>query len=258
MVQDVLSSMDSDEVNSISDNTEAMQVARVIRACYFDIMSTELPEETNIFHLDSSSDNTKPILMTTPLDVHTVALIKYNKIASGETDPNWVNLIPLSLEDFLNFSHNLRLSETNVENMSTDFLNSTMDFLYRTDKAPTYYTSPDNKTFLFDSIDTAVDTILQASKTFCVGEKEKTFLLEDSYEIDLQERQHVWLLNEAKSLAAQEVKQMTNQKAEQTAKRQRIRNQRQKFVNNDATVYYNSLPIYGKRGRLVSPTIVMH
>lgn len=259
MTQDVLSSMDGDEVNSITDNTEAMQIARIIRSCYFDILSTELPEATNIFHLEASGDDTKPVLMTTPEDVHTVQLIKYNKIEADESDPNWVTLFPLSMSDFFHLTHALRLSEDNVASMSVTLDGDDISFLYRNDVAPTYYTSPDNHTFIFDSYDVGVDTTLQRSKTFCVGEKETTFVLEDDHEIDLQERQHIWLLNEAKALAFQELKQMVNQKAEQTAKRQRIRSQRQKHISNDHSLYYNNLAIYGRRGKAHStPSLIMH
>lgn len=259
MVQDVLSSMDGDEINSITDNTEALQIARVIRSCYFDILNTDQPEATTIFHLTSSGDSDKPVMMTRPDDVHSVMMVKYNKILSTETDPNWRIVTPLSMSDFFSFTHGLRLSEDNVVSMSTDLDGDTVTFLYRNDKAPDYYTSPDNHTFFFDSYDAAVDTTLRRSKTFCVGEKEKTFLMEDTYVIDLEEQRHIWLLNEAKALAFQELKQMTNQKAEQTAKRQRIKAQKQKYVNNDHMVYYDSLPIFGRRGKAHStPAVILH
>ena len=51
MVQDVMSSMDSDEVNSITDTTESLQVARIVRACYFDVVSVKLPEFTTSTNL---------------------------------------------------------------------------------------------------------------------------------------------------------------------------------------------------------------
>lgn len=259
MTQDVLSSMDGDEVNSITDNTEALQVARIIRSCYFDILNTDQPEATTVFQLDASTDSDQPVLMTRPINVHNVMLLKYNSIEAEETDPNWLTLTPLSIGDFFQYTHSLRLSEDNVDSMTVTIDGDEIAFLYRNDKAPRYYTSPDNHTFLFDSYDTEVDTTLRKSKTFCVGEKEKTFIMEDTYEIDLEEQRHIWLLNESKALAFQELKQMVNQKAEQTAKRQRIKAQKQKYVNNSHSVYYNSLPIYGRMGRANhTPKLIMH
>lgn len=258
MVQDVLSSMDSDEVNSISDGIEAMQVARVIRACFFDIASNELPEFSTLFQLTASGDSSKPVMMTRPTDVRTIMLVKYNKVDEDNTDPNFTRLIPLSIEDFFDKTHMLNLSDDAVSSMTHVIEGDTITFLYRTDKAPDYYTIIDDHTVFFDSYDSEVDTTLQKSKTFCVGEKEQTFYLEDTYELPLDEQQHVWLLNEAKSLAYQELKQQTHAYAEKTAKRQRIKAQRQKYVNRDALVAYNQLPIFGRRTGVATNKVIMH
>lgn len=49
-VQDILSSMDSDEVNSISDTVESMQVATILKNCYEELVANiELPEEYTLF-----------------------------------------------------------------------------------------------------------------------------------------------------------------------------------------------------------------
>lgn len=247
MVQDVLASMDSDEVNSISDTTESDQVARIIRACYFDIVSNDLPEHTTIFQLESSSNSAQPVMMTRPADVHSLILLKYNKATKDDTDPNFTKLTPLHINDFFNMTHRLSLSEDNVASMSHVIDGDEISFLYRTDKHPDFYTCIDDHTFFFDSIDTEVDTTLQKNKTFCIGEKEHAFSLEDTYSIDLDERQHIWLLNEAKALAFAEMKQMTHEKAERTAKRHRIKAQKQKAVMNDPYLNYMRLPNYGRK-----------
>ncbi len=258
MVQDVLSSMDSDEVNSISDTIESMQVARVIRSCFFDVVNNELPEFSTLFQLEASGTSTKPVMMTRPTDVRNIMLVKYDKADEDNTDPNYTRLIPLSIEAFFDRTHTLNLSEDNVASMTHAIEGDSFTFLYRNDKAPDYYTIIDDHTVFFDSYDSEVDTTLQKVKTFCVGEKEQTFYLEDTYELPLDEQQHVWLLNEAKSLAYQELKQQTHAYAEKTAKRQRIKAQRQKYVNRDALVAYNQLPIFGRRTGVVTSKVIMH
>ena len=258
MVQDVLSSMDSDEVNSISDNTEAQQVARVIRACYFDVISNKLPETTTLLQLDPSNDVTKPVLMYVPEDVHNFIFVRYDKQLEDATTSDFTDVTPLSVEDFFNMTQSLSLDDTNVEAMNHNVASNTFEFLYRNDKSPDYYTCIDNRTIFFDSYDAAVDATLQKAKTFCMGEKETVFSSVDAYEIDLNEKEHVWLLNEAKALAFQELKQQTHAYAEKTSKRQRIKAQKNKYVNDDHTVYYNSLPIFGRKGRNPTPAIIMH
>jgi hypothetical protein len=39
MTQDILSDMDSDEVNSINDSVESLQVAQIIKTTYFNIVN---------------------------------------------------------------------------------------------------------------------------------------------------------------------------------------------------------------------------
>ena len=51
MTQDILSNMSSDEVNSISDTPESLQVATIIKQKYYDIVSRgDLPEH-NLYRL---------------------------------------------------------------------------------------------------------------------------------------------------------------------------------------------------------------
>jgi hypothetical protein len=78
MVQNVLSSLGSDEVNSISDTTESMQVAQILKNKYFDIVTRGvLPEHQELFQLDPPLDNTTPVLMYVPDGVAKIDYIKY-------------------------------------------------------------------------------------------------------------------------------------------------------------------------------------
>ena len=61
LVQRILESMDSDEVDSITDTVESLAVANIVKECYYDIISNlDLPERKDIFQLDGSGDSTKP------------------------------------------------------------------------------------------------------------------------------------------------------------------------------------------------------
>src|ERR1700704_6434506 len=65
--QSILSSLNSAEVNSISDTTESLQVAEILRTTYYNILGrAELPEHEKLFQLTSSADPTKPVLMFRP------------------------------------------------------------------------------------------------------------------------------------------------------------------------------------------------
>jgi len=78
MTQSILSSMSSDEVNSIGDTTESQQVAEIIRQKYFDIISrVPLPEMEQLVQLDPSLDATMPVLMYVPEGITDIAWMKY-------------------------------------------------------------------------------------------------------------------------------------------------------------------------------------
>jgi uncharacterized membrane protein len=54
MVQNILSDMDSEEINSISDSNEAEQIAKVIENTYFNLISTRIiPEHAQTIKLVS-------------------------------------------------------------------------------------------------------------------------------------------------------------------------------------------------------------
>src|SRR5689334_21608259 len=80
IVQEILSSLDSDELNSINDTPEAMQVAMVVRRAYLDIASRlNLPEHFDFFTLTASGDNDLPTIMYRPDTVSQLIWIKYDK-----------------------------------------------------------------------------------------------------------------------------------------------------------------------------------
>lgn len=70
--------MSSDEVNSISDTTESLQVANIVQNKYYDIISRgALPDDYNLFQLNASIDPTKPTLMSVPAGCTFIKWIKY-------------------------------------------------------------------------------------------------------------------------------------------------------------------------------------
>lgn len=223
--QDVLSSMDSDEINSISDSVEAQQVVKILKTVYDDIITRgDLVSNRTLFNLDASGDPDKPILMTKPATIDRIIWIKYNRILEDGVDPNWVELQYLKPEDFLTMSQNMNTSEATVDSLVLDISNLggtifTARIHYRNDVGPCYYTSFNDTTVVFDAYDSAVDSTLQTSKTLCSGNRKTDFVEEDTYIPNLQPNQFALLLNEAKSLAWAELKQTPHPKAERTAKR---------------------------------------
>lgn len=247
MVQEILSSMDSVEVNSITDTTESLQVAHVVKNCYYDLINrTKLPETYSLFNLDPSGDNTKPTLMSVPRDYSEVQWIKYNTETLTETDINMVLMEYLPLDSFLDYVHQYSESDTNVGTFTQTSENSSFTVLYKNDKAPQFYTTFDDTTILFDSYDADVDTTLQSSKSLAYGRKVISFDLSDNYTPELDANHFSLLLNEAKSLAWTELKQSVHQKAELNSRRGWVR--LQKTVDKVKPLSdFDRLPNFGRK-----------
>lgn len=247
MTQAIASSMDSDEINSISDSVESMQIATVIRTAYYDLITRlNLPEHSTLFNLTASGDNTQPTLMTVPSDVAKIVTVKYNKKLSTDTAVDFRDVTYMSIDDFLARMYRLDTDAPEVGTFTKLISGSSIEFLYVDNAAPHFYTSFDDRTVIFDSYDNTVDTTLTSSKTLCYGNKVIPWTMSDGFTPDLDEPQFPLLLNESKSLAWAELKQMPHQKAEQSAKRQWSVSQRTKKAT-DAMSDFKKLYNFGRK-----------
>lgn len=248
LTQEVLSSLDSDEVNSISDTSESTQVARIIRQAYFDLVEDiKLPKHYTVFELTSSTDATKPTLMTIPSDINKIEWIKYNTIALTETAPNYETMQYLPKDTFFDMMYNLNTDDTYVNSFDLSTIDaSSVAVLYRNDKAPQYYTNLDNFNIIFDSYDSAVETTLQKSKTVCYGRRNITFDLVDGTSIDLDDSLFPRLLNDSKELAFAELKSVGHAIANRNSKRARSRSLADKYrVEKESA--FNQLAYFGRK-----------
>jgi hypothetical protein len=248
LVQVILSSMDSDEVNSISDTTEATQVAHVVRTAFYDLIERlGLTEHRDLFQLTASGNALKPVLMTRPTDVNSIDWVKYNKVVDGETDPDFQLVQYLPPDVFLDQMHSLSLSDANVLSFDHTVGSDTFTLLYINDKAPEYWTSWDDYTLIFDSYDADVDTTLQKAKTLCLGVKSIPFTLTDGFTPDLDDSQFAMLLNEAKALAWAELKQTQHAKAERNSRNHQIHALKKKTAAPTFYTALSALPHYGRK-----------
>jgi hypothetical protein len=229
MTQMILSSLDGDEVNTISDTVEAAQVATIIKNTYFDIVSSlELPEHDDLFELTATTSDT-PTVMTKPSDVTDIKWVKYDYYTTADPLHNFMDVFYLDLHEFLTRQYRLNPSDDNVEtcNLTTRSSDSLV-LNYRNDAHPKYYTTFDDNTVLFDSYDSDEDAFLQKTKTQCFGSIIPGWTHSDAFTPDLDAKQFTLLLNEAKGQAFVELKQAANPKAEKRARRGWIQAQRTK------------------------------
>lgn len=216
----VLSSMDSDEINSITDTVESQQVVEIIKTVYDDIISRgDLQSNKTLFNLTPSGDVLKPTLMTKPEGLDRIEWIKYNCMLTGDLDPAWEDMVFMPQGDFIEYIHNFNPSQDDVGTFDYIAEGNVITFAYKNSASPQYYTTIDDEILIFDSYDSDVSTTLESSKTLAFGPRRTSFESTDTFEPILQPNQFALLLNEAKSLAWAELKQTGHAKAEQTARR---------------------------------------
>jgi len=249
LTQNILSALNSDEVNSIGDTTESQQVADIIRTTYFNMIArTNLPEHKQLIQLTASGDITKPVLMYRPANVSKIDWIKYFKDDNNtNVSDNFQYVTILPIQQFSDMVNSFNDTETNVANLIFIEGGNNFNFRYKTDRQPCFCTVVQNYFIIFDSYDSTVDNTLQEEKTLCFGQIVPVFSMVDAFIPDLDDQQFPLLLNEAKSLAFFELKQTQNPKAEQESKRQWSRLQKDKSLV-DKPSYFNQLPDFGRGG----------
>ncbi len=235
MTQNILSAMDSDDVNSISDTVESLQVANVIIESYYEnFAGLTVPDMEGLIKLDALADVTRPCVMRIPDNVKNIKWIRYNGIP----------VLFIAPEDFLTNSF-----EISDDAMLISDTNLSTNFYVKTNQDPTRWTTFDNVHIFFNSYDSSVDSTLQQSKTTCWGQYTPVFeLRDDAYPPYISVDKYPGLLAEAKSACFMYLKQVSSSKDEQRARRQRVRQQNDQWRFNQANPNSKG-PNYGRRGR---------
>lgn len=217
VVQQILSDMDGDEVNSISDTEESEQVARHVVRVFDNLISTrDWLHTRGLISLTPFSDTDFPTHFTVPDAVNRLETLKYDKIKGGETRKQYSDVVYKDPDEFLNILNKRDSTASNVQTV-TDASGSLLFVL--NDAAPSYYTSFDDSVVIMDSFDSAVDTTLQASKVQAMGYTIPSLVLSDSSVIDLPKEAISLLIEEATSRAQFKVRQFEDAKSEQASQR---------------------------------------
>lgn len=242
IVQSVLNDMDSDDVNSISDTTESLQVAQIAKDSYFWLMADkDWPHLNQLLVLDSISDPTRPNYLQIPGRVHELEFVHYNNRESGDSNDDYTELTYLYPDTFLARQNNLKESDTKITQVTDS---SGVKYNIYNDRPPRYWTSFDDQYIITDAYDSDVESSLQGSKTQCRGRIDPTWSTSDTFTPDLPTDAFPTYLAEVKSTCFLNLKQVENAKAEQISQKGQRRLSRKSFVAKGGVRY----PDYG-RGR---------
>lgn len=243
IVQDILNDIDSDEVNSIDDTVESAQVAQIVKSTYFAMMSTRnWPHLRKSIQLIPTANLAQPTHMFVKDDIKELAFINYDSKKAGETRAKYLPMKWMEPDDFLRMTNSYNSDADNVSTVRDD---SQLDIQIMNDRAPTKYTSFDDKTLIFNSYDSEVESNLESTHIQSMAYVMPKWLPADDFIPDLPDEAFMALIEEAKSRASLKLRQVADQKSEQEAQRQhKWLSRKARRVNN--VLHY---PNYGRKTR---------
>lgn len=242
MVQDILSAIDGDEVNSIGDTVEADQVADDIRVTYYNLVATNTHlHMEGLFQLESVSDITKPNYLKMPDNVVSVDWIKYN--IQTAADPSWLQLYEVAPKTFIEQSdryQNLANAQaiTTFEGPALYILN---------DEHPSCYATFDDTYLLFDAWNSEIEHTLQGHKTMCYGTLMPSFEKRDKFIPQLPTDYFPLLLSKAKQLSFTNRKGVANAEVQKDTRDLKVALQRKKGRTPRREKGISRFPDYGRR-----------
>lgn len=242
LTQLILSDMDSDEVNSIYDTVEALQVATIVaNTIESEFSNINLPSFDRIMKLTSVSDVNRPNYLTYGDDSTQITWLRYRDFRNHSRYNDIQFLTP---EVF--FDRQLLYTNSGPHTaLIAD--QSGVAYYIKNNSCPHFYTSVDNKTLIFDSYDADFEDTLEESNTFCIGSVNVADVpLADDYIPPIPNNLFPLLLAEAKATAFLTLKQMASPKNEQIARRQRSRMQKVLYKTAADTPYARSKFNFGR------------
>ena len=228
MTQNILSAMDSDEVNSVGDTVESLQVAEVIRETYeYITVGIDIPGRSGIIQLDASGDTARPNSMVVPSGVESVEWVRYNG-------------------SLVTYKPPLAFIEYVVGRGSGDEVEVIGMLNIYNDRDPMFFTSFDDDTLVFDAYNSEEGSTLMQSKTLCWGQRSLAFEMEDDFILVLPLDMFPRLLAEAKAACFVNFKQVSNTTEERRARNQKVVNMNSRFKAGTIKPQ-DRLPDYGRK-----------
>jgi hypothetical protein len=243
IVQEILSDMDSDEVNSISDTAESEQIAVIVKSTFNAMMvNRDWPHTRKLVSFLASGTTALPTHLKLKSGVKRMITVTYNKVKQGETRKQYLPVKYLEPDAFLRRQNTLNSDQSNVDIITDP---TGVELLIRNDISPEYYTSFDDSFMVFDSYDSEVDSTLQESKVQAMAYVLPTWVHTDTSVPDLPDDAFPLLVEESKAKSQFKLRQFVDSKAEIEAGRQN------RWLSRKARKIEGGIkyPDYGRNGR---------
>jgi len=227
LTQSILNAMDSDNVNSIDDTVESIQVAELVKESFFDLISQrDWPFMFDLDSLTALSDLNNPTKMQMKDTWNKIKWIRYNKQEVEYLSPS----------DFTELLDN-RTAQANVVDANGIVLT----------RDPTYWTTYDDEYVVFDAYNASVESTLQQQKTKVYASIQPTWTHSDTFVPDIPEKMFQILLSDSKAQAFVNLKQQSNAREERKAQRAKVIMRNEAWRNEYGETKYNKRVNYGRK-----------
>jgi hypothetical protein len=241
MVQDILSDMSGDYINSIGDTEESLQVAQIVKSTYHEMMTRrEWPHLDKITTLQSYGDSEHPMFLLLPKNTRRVKWITYNQRTADNPKESYDFVKYLEPPEFVQFTNSRNADNENVTMFLT---NTNVPLRIITDQPPQYWTSFDDEVVVMDAFVASLEDTLQGQNAQCEVATYADWYDSNDFIPPMPAHLFPALLSEAKSTAFLLIKEVANEKAEQQSRRQ------QKHLSSQGwrTAGGVSYPDYGRK-----------
>ncbi len=235
-VQSCLSVMDSDNVDTINDTVEAIQVANQLKENYFELLARQdWPFMKRAIMLTAAADTDSPTKFTIPENVKLVEWLKYNTSETGSYRPR--DLCYLEPDCFLD---RVAASES-ATNTTLVVLPSRVKFYVRTDSWPSVWTTFDDVEVHMDSVHNDYESTLTEDKLTGWGVAIPDFTIEDDFTPLIPLNMEPLLQSELNRDSFRYFKQTESAADERKAARQLARGRREASrVERPSDIYYRN------------------
>lgn len=235
LTQNILSAMDAEEVDSIGDTIESMQVAEEIRTTFYENLGNfEVPSRFELIGLDAIDDPLRehPTTVKVPDNVDQFKWLKYD-ISEVNGITEYIDLTYCTPEEFLK-----RVLEYPGSKQAAKDIVNDVSILIPNDKNPQFWTTFDDTHIVLDSFNIELDPTCICNKKFMAfAEVLPGWTHIDEFIPDIHAKHFPLLLSEAKSACFINYKGVSSVKEEQRSRRQRVRlmNNQERHPENDNT-----------------------
>lgn len=219
IVQTIGERIGSDEIDALDETIESLEIANILSSVYEEVISRKAWEflRGRVRQLDAIPvASTQLNTLVIPEDVTHIETLKYR--ADNTSLEQYVELVYVSATEFITRLQGRNSADANVTVIpNADGVNIPVI----TDRAPSFWTSFDEENITFDSYDVSRGTGNQAADSVIIADIIPVVDFTDPTAVlPVPQRMETLIINDAISTAAVALRQTTDPKAEQIARRQ--------------------------------------